>query len=59
MGYQEVDFNLCRQCWINLKKPSKKAIKNVFMTVYRDQCENCHKIDRLVDCTWEKDEEEE
>lgn len=55
MGYQESDFNLCKQCYVALKKPSKKAIKKVVLTTYKDKCSNCNKIDRLVDCTWEED----
>ena len=58
MGYQETDFNLCKQCYVSLKKPSKKEVKKVVLTTYKDQCENCHKVDRLVEYTWEKDEEE-
>ena len=59
MAYQEAPFNLCKSCYVELKKPSKKAIKKVVLTTYKDQCENCHKIDRLVDCTWENEKEEE
>lgn len=58
MGYQESNFDLCKQCWIEIKKPSKKAIKKVVLTTYKGKCENCSKIDRLVDCVWEKEEDE-
>lgn len=58
MGYQESDFNLCKQCYVELKKPSKKAIKKVILTTYKDKCNNCQRIDRLVDCVWEKEEDD-
>ena len=32
MSYYETDFNLCKQCYINLTKPSKKSLKKIEMT---------------------------
>ena len=59
MGYQEVDQNLCKQCFIKLKRPSKKTIKNMILTTYEDRCENCGKTGRVVEYTWDKEEEGE
>lgn len=59
MGYIETDFCLCRQCYVRLKKPSKKNLKKMILTEYKDQCQECKKIDRLVEYTWEKEEEDE
>lgn len=59
MGYYETDFNLCKQCYVKLHKPSKKNLKKMTLTEYKDQCENCGRTDRLVEYIWEDDEEEE
>ena len=47
MSYVEPDCCYC-----------KKAQKRLILTEYKDQCECCQKIDRLVEYTWEDDEEE-
>ena len=59
MSYYETDFNLCRQCYINLKKPSKKNRNKLELTGYKDTCENCGRMERLVNYIWEPDEEDE
>lgn len=59
MSYQETDFNYCKQCFVKLKKPSKKSVKKIILTEYKDRCDNCGRIDRLVEYTWENDDEEE
>ena len=59
MGYQESDFNLCRQCYIKLKRPSKKSLKKMILTEYKDKCQQCGRVERLVEYTWENDEVEE
>ena len=59
MGYQEATFSLCRQCYVVLHKPSKKALKKLILTTYEDRCENCGKTGRVVEYTWDKEEGEE
>ena len=59
MSYEETNCNLCKTCYVKLKRPSKKAIKKMVMTTYKDKCENCGRVDRLVDYMWEDDVEEE
>ena len=59
MRYYETDFNLCRNCYIKLHNPSKKSLKKMELTEYKDQCENCGRMERLVDFVWEPDEEDE
>ena len=59
MGYVETDCNLCKQCYVKLKKPSKKSLKKMVLTEYKALCDECRRIDRLVDYTWEKDEDDE
>jgi RNase P subunit RPR2 len=59
MGYHETDFNLCKKCWVQLKKPSKRSVKRMEATMYKDKCENCGMIDRLVDYIWDDDEDNE
>ena len=58
MAYYESDCNLCKQCYIKLKKPSKRVIKKMILTTYEDQCENCGKYGRLVDLIWDEEDEE-
>lgn len=58
MSYQETDSNYCKQCFVKIKKPSKKSIKKMILTEYKDRCENCGRIERLVEYTWENDEDE-
>lgn len=59
MGYREAEFSLCKQCWTKLKKPSKKEIKKMELTSYKDACEECGRMDRLVEYIWEPDEDVE
>lgn len=59
MGYQEAAFSLCKQCYATLHKPSKKALKKLILTTYEDRCENCGKIGRVVEYTWDKEEDGE
>ena len=58
MSYEETNCNLCKACYVKIKKPSKKAIKKMVMTTYKDQCENCKCVDRLVEYIWENEEDE-
>ena len=59
MSYHETDFNLCKKCWVQLKKPSKRNMKKMGLTSYKDECENCGSLNRLVDYIGNDDEEEE
>lgn len=58
MSYYETDFNLCRTCYIKIKKPPKKLVKKIILTTYEGQCENCGKYGRLVDLIWDEDDKE-
>ena len=58
MSYHETDFNLCKKCWVQLKKPSKRNMKKMGLTTYKDECANCRSVDRLVDYLWDDEEEE-
>ena len=57
MSYYETDFNLCRTCYIKIKKPPKKLVKKIILTTYEGQCENCGKYGRLVDLIWDEEYE--
>ena len=57
MGYRETDCNCCKACYVKLKKPSKKDIKKMELTTYKDKCEECGRMDRLVEYVWEKEED--
>lgn len=59
MGYREAEFSLCKQCWARLKKPSKKEIKKMELTSYKDMCAECKRMDRIVEYIWEPDEDSE
>lgn len=59
MGYRETDCNLCKQCYVKLKKPSKKVIKKMELTSYKAMCEVCGRMERIVEYIWEPDEEED
>ena len=59
MSYHETDCNLCKSCYVKIKKPSKRNMKKMGLTSYKDECENCGSLDRLVDYIWNDDEEEE
>ena len=59
MSYFEPDCCYCKTCYVKLRKPSKKAIKRLVLTEYKDQCECCQKIDRLVEYDWEDDNDDE
>lgn len=58
MGYIETDCCLCKQCYVKIKRPSKKSLKKMVLTEYKDYCDNCSHLERLVEYTWENDEEE-
>lgn len=58
MSYQETDCNLCKKCYVKLKRPSKRNMKKMGFTNYKDKCENCGTIDRLVDYIWDDNEDE-
>ena len=59
MSYHETDCNLCKQCYVKIKKPSKRNMKKMGFTMYKDQCESCGIMDRLVDYIWDEDNEDE
>lgn len=57
MSYRETDCNLCKACYVKLKHPSKKELKKMELTSYKDMCEECGRMDRLVEYVWEKEED--
>ena len=59
MGYVETDCYLCKSCYMKIKKPSKKYAKKMVLTEYKEKCEECGRVDRLVEYTWEKEEDDE
>lgn len=59
MAYRETDCELCKSCYVKLKRPSKKAIKKMELTSYKGMCEECSRMDRLVEYIWEPDEDVE
>ena len=59
MGYRETDCNYCKACYVKIKHPSKKAIKKMELTSYKDMCEECGRMDRIVEYIWEPDEDNE
>ena len=58
MGFIETDCNLCKSCYITIKKPLKKVIKKMELTSYKTICEACGRENRIVEYIWEPDEEE-
>ena len=59
MGYRETDCNLCKACYVKIKHPPKKVVKKMELTSYKDMCEECGHMDRIVEYIWEPDENEE
>lgn len=59
MAYRETDCELCKACYVKLKHPPKKAVKKMELTSYKGLCEECFRMDRLVEYIWEPDEEED
>ena len=49
MGQQDIYDNLCRKCFIKIRKPSKYEIKCIVMTEYADRCDKCGRVSELVD----------
>lgn len=49
MSQQELYDTLCKKCYIKNCKPSKKEIKGIILTDYKERCECCGKVDYIVD----------
>ena len=56
LSFQEADFDLCKQCYVKLMKPPKKTVKKIILTMYQAQCKECGKQTRLVEYTWENED---
>ncbi len=41
-------YKYCKQCFIAIEKPKKKLQKHIVLSNYKEPCENCGRIDRLV-----------
>ena len=41
-------YKYCRQCFITIEKPKKKLQKHIILSNYKEPCENCGRIDRIV-----------
>lgn len=44
----EENKNYCRKCYIRKYKPSKKNIERIVLSHWKEECDNCHKIDKIV-----------
>lgn len=49
--------NLCKKCFLKKNKLSKKNIDRIVFTSYMEECDCCHKIDKLVEYIMEEDED--
>ena len=49
--------NLCKKCYLKKHKLSKKNINRIVFTSYMEECDCCHKIDKLVEYIMEEDED--
>lgn len=49
--------NLCKKCFLKKHKLSKKRINNMVFTSYLDECDNCGKMERLVEYIKEDEDE--
>ena len=49
MSQQDMYSNICKKCFIKMHKPTKKEIKSIVFTEYKDQCDACGRTDFLVD----------
>ena len=53
----EADYGcLCRKCFLKKHKLSKKNLDRIVYTPYVEACEECGKIEKLVDYIEEDDE---
>lgn len=41
-------YKYCKQCFIAIEKPKKKLQKHIVLSNYKEPCENCGRIDKLV-----------
>ena len=49
MSQQEIYENLCRKCYINVMKPTKKEIKKMVMSEEVYHCDCCHQTGTIVE----------
>ena len=49
MSKQELYENLCRKCFIKEVKPSKKEIKTIIMSDYKEKCDCCGRVTQIVE----------
>lgn len=49
MSQQDIYESLCKNCYIKIQKPSKKDIKKIVMSEYKERCENCGKVTEIVE----------
>ena len=49
MSQQDMYYNLCRNCYIKINKPSKKDIKKIVMSEYKEHCDKCGKVSEIVE----------
>lgn len=59
MAYRETDCELCKACYVKLRRPSKKEQKKMELTSYKGMCEKCARMERLVEYVWEPDDKED
>lgn len=39
---------LCKKCFLKKNKLSKKNIERIVMSNWKEECDCCHKIDKIV-----------
>lgn len=60
VGIKETNMeyeSLCKKCYLKKHKLSKKHINHMVFTPYMEECDCCHKIDKLVEYIEEDDDE--
>jgi hypothetical protein len=41
-------YKYCKNCFISIEKPKKKVQKHLVLSNYKEECDNCGRIERLV-----------
>ena len=41
-------YKYCKNCFISIEKPKKKVQKHLVLSNYKEECNNCGRIERLV-----------
>lgn len=49
MSQADLYTDLCKKCFIRLRKPNKKDIKKIVLSEEYRECEHCGRITEVVD----------